>query len=202
MKRTVRASAKAFSVQIKQEVKVTGQDEKGNIGKKSNTKEAVPKKRGRKCDSLSVKAVKSEKENVLPQQVKDGFDHGDASTTLTAKAVKVEVEVKCEEVKMECGLEEEKKPERKTRTKPPAAGESDIQRQSRLTIGAKVLEAGSKSKKCLGSHVSAAGGLEQALYNACAEGNRSLAMFVRNQRQWNAKPMDEATVERWNRVLK
>ncbi|KAK5977903.1 Apurinic endonuclease, partial [Trichostrongylus colubriformis] len=119
-----------------------------------------------------------------------------------ATAVKVEVEVKSEEMKMECDQEEEKKPERKTRTRPPAAGESDIQRQSRLTIGAKVLEAGSKSKKCLGSHVSAAGGLEQALYNAGAEGNRSLAMFVRNQRQWNAKPMDEATVERWNRVLK
>ncbi|KJH50223.1 apurinic endonuclease [Dictyocaulus viviparus] len=45
-------------------------------------------------------------------------------------------------------------------------------------------------------------GLEQAIYNARAEGNRSLAMFVRNQRQWNAKPMDDATVERWNSVLK
>lgn len=46
------------------------------------------------------------------------------------------------------------------------------------------------------------GGLEQAIYNAGAEGNRCFAMFVRNQRQWSAKPMDEDTVERWNRALK
>uniref|UniRef100_A0A158P9L8 AP_endonuc_2 domain-containing protein n=1 Tax=Angiostrongylus cantonensis TaxID=6313 RepID=A0A158P9L8_ANGCA len=52
------------------------------------------------------------------------------------------------------------------------------------------------------SLIFAIGGLEQAIYNACAEGNRSLAMFVRNQRQWNAKPMDEATVQRWNSALK
>ncbi|RCN37681.1 apurinic endonuclease [Ancylostoma caninum] len=93
------------------------------------------------------------------------------------------------------------KAERKTRPKAVETGESEIQRNSRLTIGAKVLATGVNSKKCLGSHVSAAGGLEQAIYNACAEGNRCLAMFVRNQRQWNAKPMDDATVERWNAAL-
>ncbi|KHJ82816.1 apurinic endonuclease, partial [Oesophagostomum dentatum] len=88
------------------------------------------------------------------------------------------------------------------KTKAAATGESEIQRASRLTIGAKVLESAVNSKKSLGSHVSAAGGLEQAIYNACAEGNRCLAMFVRNQRQWNAKPMDDETVERWNAALK
>ncbi|KAJ1369989.1 DNA-(apurinic or apyrimidinic site) lyase [Parelaphostrongylus tenuis] len=85
--------------------------------------------------------------------------------------------------------------------KPSNSGESDVQRHSRLTIGAKVLASVGKSKKFLGSHVSVAGGLEQAIYNARAEGNRSLAMFVRNQRQWNAKPMEDATVQRWKSAL-
>nr|AAB39924.1 apurinic/apyrimidinic endonuclease [Caenorhabditis elegans] len=54
----------------------------------------------------------------------------------------------------------------------------------------------------LGFHVSAAGGLEQAIYNARAEGCRSFAMFVRNQRTWNHKPMSEEVVENWWKAVR
>ncbi|VDN19570.1 unnamed protein product [Cylicostephanus goldi] len=45
------------------------------------------------------------------------------------------------------------------------------------------------------------GGVEQAIYNACAEGNRSFALFVRNQRRWDQKPMLEKTVTKWYTAL-
>ncbi|EGT49065.1 hypothetical protein CAEBREN_30297 [Caenorhabditis brenneri] len=79
--------------------------------------------------------------------------------------------------------------------------ESTSQRSSRLSIGAKVLRTAHLSQKNLGFHVSAAGGLEQAIYNARAEGCRSFALFLRNQRTWNHKPMAKEVVENWHRVI-
>ncbi|KAF1765167.1 hypothetical protein GCK72_005119 [Caenorhabditis remanei] len=81
-------------------------------------------------------------------------------------------------------------------------GESEAQKKSRETIGAQVLETSEGSNKMLGFHVSAAGGLEQAIYNARAEGCRSFALFVRNQRTWNHKPMEETVVENWWKAIR
>ncbi len=49
--------------------------------------------------------------------------------------------------------------------------------------------------KYLGAHVSAAGGVDQAVQRAVAIGANAFALFTKNQRQWNAKPLDDATVE-------
>ncbi|KAL3103303.1 hypothetical protein niasHS_002489 [Heterodera schachtii] len=69
-------------------------------------------------------------------------------------------------------------------------------------IAQSVIKAGLYSKKNLGVHVSAAGSLENAIWNAIEMGCRSFALFVRNQRRWDAKPMDESVVERWNCAIK
>ena len=45
--------------------------------------------------------------------------------------------------------------------------------------------------KFLGAHVSAAGGPDKAVDNALAIGATAFALFVKNQRQWNAKPLTE-----------
>ncbi|KIH45014.1 hypothetical protein ANCDUO_24951, partial [Ancylostoma duodenale] len=153
--------------------------------------------------SAEVKIEHAEDTGVKAEPV----DEGDTKEGVKSKRRrKQDADLKeSREVLQEISTQDEKgqaiKTERKARPKTAKSGESEIQRNSRLTIGAKVLATGANSKKCLGSHVSAAGGLEQAIYNACAEGNRCLAMFVRNQRQWNSKPMDDATVERWNAAL-
>ncbi|MBT3277855.1 MAG: deoxyribonuclease IV [Phycisphaerales bacterium] len=47
----------------------------------------------------------------------------------------------------------------------------------------------------LGSHLSIAGGLENALIAAQSFGFTAVALFVRNQRQWAAKPLEDAQVE-------
>ncbi len=46
--------------------------------------------------------------------------------------------------------------------------------------------------KYVGAHVSAAGGVDKAPGNASAIGARGFALFTRNQRQWEAKPLPEA----------
>lgn len=49
--------------------------------------------------------------------------------------------------------------------------------------------------KYLGAHVSAAGGVQNAPLNAKAIGARAFALFTKNQRQWQAKPLDEETIK-------
>jgi len=48
--------------------------------------------------------------------------------------------------------------------------------------------------KFIGAHVSAQGGVENAPKNAAAIGANAFALFTKNQRRWQAKPLDEATI--------
>ncbi len=46
----------------------------------------------------------------------------------------------------------------------------------------------------VGAHVSAAGGVENAPLNAAAIGATAFALFTKNQRQWQAAPLSEASI--------
>lgn len=48
--------------------------------------------------------------------------------------------------------------------------------------------------KFIGAHVSAAGGVDQAPMRAREIGANAFALFTKNQRQWNAKPLEEETI--------
>ena len=49
--------------------------------------------------------------------------------------------------------------------------------------------------KYLGAHVSAAGGADQAVHRAVDIGADAFALFTKNQRQWQGKPLpDEAFI--------
>ena len=48
--------------------------------------------------------------------------------------------------------------------------------------------------KYIGAHVSAAGGVENAPVNAHEIGARAFGLFVKNQRQWMAKPLEEKSI--------
>lgn len=48
--------------------------------------------------------------------------------------------------------------------------------------------------KFIGAHVSAAGGVENAPVNAHNIGATGFALFTKNQRQWNAKPLSEEDI--------
>jgi endonuclease IV len=41
------------------------------------------------------------------------------------------------------------------------------------------------------------GGLENSITNAMNIGGTSFALFLKNQRQWVSKPMEDVTVERF-----
>ena len=48
--------------------------------------------------------------------------------------------------------------------------------------------------KFVGAHVSAAGGVENAPLNARKIGARAFALFTKNQKQWQAKPLTEESI--------
>lgn len=52
--------------------------------------------------------------------------------------------------------------------------------------------------KRVGAHVSAAGGVQNAPLNAIEIGARAFALFTKNQRQWQAKPLDDEQIEQFH----
>ncbi len=57
------------------------------------------------------------------------------------------------------------------------------------------------SRKFVGAHVSASGGVFNAVTNAVAIGAKAFALFTKNQRQWNAKPLDAETIDKFKKAL-
>lgn len=51
--------------------------------------------------------------------------------------------------------------------------------------------------KYIGAHVSAAGGVENAPVNAHKIGAKGFALFTKNQRQWNAKPLTDENIQKF-----
>lgn len=56
--------------------------------------------------------------------------------------------------------------------------------------------------KYIGAHVSASGGICNAILNAEAIGANAFALFTRNQRSWTSKPLDESEVHAFRDLLK
>ncbi|MDR3178289.1 MAG: deoxyribonuclease IV [Campylobacteraceae bacterium] len=55
--------------------------------------------------------------------------------------------------------------------------------------------------KYIGAHVSAQGGVENAPLNAKAIGAKAFALFTKNQRQWEAKPLEKSGIESFKKRL-
>ena len=55
--------------------------------------------------------------------------------------------------------------------------------------------------KYIGAHVSASGGVFNAPKNAKKIGAKAFALFVKNQRQWNAKPLDSEIIKKFKDEL-
>jgi deoxyribonuclease IV len=57
------------------------------------------------------------------------------------------------------------------------------------------------SKKFVGAHTSASGGVFNAPINAAAIGARAFALFTKNQRQWVAKPLEPKIIDKFKEEL-
>ena len=55
--------------------------------------------------------------------------------------------------------------------------------------------------KYIGAHVSAAGGVENAVKNAVDIGANGFALFTKNQRQWRAKPLSEKSIKKFKEYM-
>ncbi|XP_022092670.1 DNA-(apurinic or apyrimidinic site) lyase-like [Acanthaster planci] len=60
----------------------------------------------------------------------------------------------------------------------------------------------SKATKFVGAHMSISGGLDNAVKGAVATGSRAFALFLRSQRQWNAKPLEEEPAEKFRQACR
>lgn len=50
----------------------------------------------------------------------------------------------------------------------------------------------------IGSHCSAAGGVDKAIITAAINGSNAFALFLSNQRQWKSKPLSQDDIDRFN----
>ncbi|MFA5455018.1 MAG: deoxyribonuclease IV [Sulfurimonas sp.] len=57
------------------------------------------------------------------------------------------------------------------------------------------------SNKFVGAHVSASGGVFNAVANAVAIEAKAFALFTKNQRQWNGKELDTDTIDKFKKAL-
>ncbi|MDF1874767.1 deoxyribonuclease IV [Sulfurimonas sp. SAG-AH-194-I05] len=55
--------------------------------------------------------------------------------------------------------------------------------------------------KYVGAHTSASGGVFNAIKNAEAIGANAFALFTKNQKRWDAKPLDSKTLDLWFKAL-
>ncbi|KAJ8507299.1 hypothetical protein ONZ45_g10322 [Pleurotus djamor] len=63
----------------------------------------------------------------------------------------------------------------------------------------------SRSLNCrhkVGAHVSAAGGVENAITNAHAIGANAFALFLKSQRKWSSPPLKDSSIEQFKQRLK
>ncbi len=56
-------------------------------------------------------------------------------------------------------------------------------------------------RKFVGAHVSASGGVDKAPLNAMKIGAKAFALFVKNQRQWTAKPLETKVIDAFKKNL-
>ena len=56
--------------------------------------------------------------------------------------------------------------------------------------------------KYIGAHVSASGGVENAVINAKNIDANGFALFTKNQRQWNAKPLTQKSISKFKELIK
>ena len=57
------------------------------------------------------------------------------------------------------------------------------------------------SNKFVGAHTSASGGVFNAVYNAQKIGAKAFALFTKNQKRWEAKPLDTKTIDKFKTAL-
>jgi deoxyribonuclease-4 len=56
-------------------------------------------------------------------------------------------------------------------------------------------------KKFVGAHTSASGGVYNAILNAQHIGAKAFALFTKNQKRWDAKPLDAQTIDKFKTTL-
>ena len=90
------------------------------------------------------------------------------------------------------------KTNKKSKATPEANSDTDLPTQiSDMQSFKEILKKAPSLNKYVGLHVSMSGGLFKAPLNAAEVEARSFAMFLRSQRSWKAKPLEETQAEKF-----
>lgn len=84
----------------------------------------------------------------------------------------------------------------------PAPGDSPRAKRPRPRRSRTLDSSHAESLHKFGSHLSIAGGIYRAIEEANRLSFSTVAVFVKNQRQWNAPPLDPNDVQRWHELRK
>ncbi|KAG1714619.1 DNA-(apurinic or apyrimidinic site) lyase [Nymphon striatum] len=118
------------------------------------------------------------------------------SSTLTEKKIKLD-HVSNTDFKTLNTAEVKKKKVSKNK-----AIKSERENCSQTKLSPNIVDSKKTCKKYLGAHVSAAGGLHNAVTEAVNIGATSFALFLRSQRQWASKPLEDKIVEKFKQACK
>jgi AP endonuclease-1 len=136
-----------------------------------------PSKKKPKIETKS--ATKTDNEEIRPSMVKHKVDVQSPSRPRKPKAEKGVKRVKHEPIDSGAKAQDVKAP------------------RHQISVKTEKKSASRENKKFIGAHVSISGGLFNAVYSAVEIGAKAFAMFLRSQRQWNSKPLDDKVAQRF-----
>ncbi|XP_038064450.1 apurinic-apyrimidinic endonuclease-like [Patiria miniata] len=174
--------------------------------KETQTKKAVAKKGGAK-KGAAKKGVAEEgvavEEVVVKEEGNDETEGEVISRTRTKKTAKEPLTKKAVAKKggakkgaAKKGVAEEGVAEEEV-VKEEGNGETESE-----AIPKMAKEVASRTAKFVGAHMSISGGLDKAVKGAVATGSKAFALFLRSQRQWAAKPLEDKPAEQFRQACR
>ncbi|KAL8408775.1 hypothetical protein RB594_007279 [Gaeumannomyces avenae] len=88
--------------------------------------------------------------------------------------------------------EETEKPVARSGPKQPAKKQKTVKDQGSMPLVERTAISTLKKAMYIGAHVSAAGGIQNSIQNSLEVGGNAFALFLKSQRTWNCKPLDDA----------
>ncbi|XP_078609866.1 putative endonuclease 4 isoform X2 [Branchiostoma floridae x Branchiostoma japonicum] len=186
-------SSKSPTGKGKKEVKDGGTSTaKRKPGDTANAENASPPKKSKRA--TKNKETESETQTETGKMLKEKKKEKKTKTKIKVEVKDGDEEAETERVKGK-GRKNASKTKQEVKEEPPASSSSkgETKPKRKAANKASVLLGGpGQFKKFVGAHVSITGGIENAIENAVAINARAFGLFLRSQRQWACKPMEES----------
>ena len=189
----------------------SGKDQEETDGRKRGRKRGIDENGGKVISSLNAKKAKG---NVGSKggKIKRVKEEDNAEIEMNKKKLpaKISGHKKQGQKSIKRGTHKSKKSERKDSEKDVRDASQDLithkieeeDKQAAAKLDVKVKEESKpRPPKKVGVHVSMSGGMHNSVQNALDLGANAFGLFLRNQRQWAAKPLKDEEAERFKKAV-